>query len=111
MIVYAFLLGAAVLAPQSTPAAAPPQQPAAATAPAPAKNLNFEVFRTQVEPILLKKRPGNVACVTCHGGGASSQLRLQPLAEGAFEWTEEQSRRNMEAIARLVVTNEPMKSR
>ncbi len=91
------------------------QQPAPAQAPAaaaePAKNLSFEVYRTQIEPILLKKRPGNVACVTCHGGGASSQLRLQPLLPGAMEWNEEQSRKNFDAIARFVVTNNPLRSR
>jgi YVTN family beta-propeller protein len=105
MMLYVLLLGAAL-----AQEPAPPAAPAAAT-PETLKNLSFDVFRTQVEPILLKKRPGNVACVTCHGGGASSQLRLQPLLPGATEWNEEQSRKNFEAIARFVVSGQPTRSR
>src|SRR5436305_12021017 len=106
MMLHVLLLGAA-LAQQP---AQPPAAPAAAT-PETLKNLNFEVFKTQVEPILLKKRPGNVACVTCHAGGASSQLRLQALSPGATEWNDEQSRKNFDAIARFVVSGQPTRSR
>ena len=45
--------------------------------------LSFEFFRQHVQPVLLAKRPGNIACATCHAGAASSQFRLQPLDEAA----------------------------
>lgn len=94
---------------QTAPAPAP-TTPAVAPAET-LRALSFELFKTQVEPILLKKRVGNVSCATCHAGGASSQLRLQPMAAGATSWTEEQSRRNFEALARYVVPGNPMRSR
>ena len=78
-----------------------------------ARSLDFEFYRTRVEPIFLKPRQpdegsGN-ACYTCHTKVAS-RLRLQPLAPGASSWTAEQSRQNFETVARLVVPGEPLKS-
>lgn len=75
------------------------QQPAApSTAVAP---LSFEVFKADVQPIFLKKRPGHARCIACHGQG--TVLRLQPLAPGRTTWTDEESRKNFEAIRRVVV--------
>src|SRR5438046_2807644 len=58
----------------------------AAPASAAASPLDFEVYRTRVEPIFLKARqPGEgsgAACVSCHARIAT-RLRLQPLAPGA----------------------------
>src|SRR5689334_11824244 len=99
-----------VLALQAPAAPAPQATPPAATE-APAAPLDFNVFKTQVEPILLRKRTGNVTCVTCHAGGASSNLRLQPLSPGATTWTEEQSRKNFEALSKFVVPGQPLRSR
>jgi len=72
--------------------------------------LDFEFFRTQVQPIFLDKRPGYTRCVVCHseGGGAGF---LQPLSAGATSWNEEQARKNFAAVSRLVVPGQPMKSR
>jgi len=76
-----------------------------------AQALDLHAFRTRVEPIFTKPREGNsFACVGCHTTVAS-RFRLQPLASGATAWTEEQSRRNLESVARLVVPGEPLKSR
>jgi hypothetical protein len=69
---------------------------------APARpTLDYEYFKTKVEPIFLKKRPGHARCVSCHGQG--TPLRLQPLDPGATSWTEEESRKNFDAIRRVVV--------
>jgi len=62
-----------------------------------------------VQPVFLTKRAGYTRCVVCHAGGEAGFL--QPLAPGATEWTEEQSRKNFEAVSRLVVPGQPMKSR
>ena len=79
----------------------------------PATSLDFEVYRTRVEPIFLKPRdafgPGGT-CFVCHTK-VTSRLRLQPLAPGTTAWTDQQSRRNFETVARLVVPGEPLKSR
>jgi hypothetical protein len=77
-------------------------------------SLDFEFYRTRVEPIFLKpRRPdegsGN-ACVSCHSKIAT-RLKLQPLSSGATSWTEAQSRSNFEAVSRLVAPGEPAKSR
>ena len=71
------------------------QQPAAPAKPA----LNYEVFKTEVQPIFLKKRTGHARCIACHGQG--TVLRLQPLAPGRTTWTEDESRKNFQAIQRV----------
>ena len=76
------------------------QQPAAAPS-ASASSLDFEFFKTRVQPIFLAKRPGHARCISCHGSGTS--LRLQPLAAGAKTWTDEESRKNFDAVRRVAM--------
>lgn len=66
-----------------------------------AQTLDFEMYRIQVEPIFLKKRPEHARCVSCHVA-ALSRFRLQMLPEGEATWTLEQSRLNFQAVSRLV---------
>ena len=63
--------------------------------------LDYEYFKNNVQPIFLAKRPGHARCVSCHAGG--TPLRLQPLAAGRTTWTEEESRKNFDAVRRMVV--------
>ena len=65
-----------------------------------APSLDYEYFKTKVEPIFLKKRPGHARCIACHGSG--TPLRLQPLAPGATTWNDEDSRKNFDAMRRVV---------
>lgn len=65
-----------------------------------ASTLDFEYFRTQVQPILLAKREGNTRCSSCHMKG--TPMRLQELAPGATTWNEQQSRQNFQVIAARV---------
>jgi hypothetical protein len=53
------------------------QQPAAKPATAPSSSLDFNVFKTQVEPIFLTKRPGHARCVSCYSTG--TPMRLQAV--------------------------------
>ncbi len=76
----------------------------------PTQSLDFEYYRTRVEPIFLKKRPGHARCVVCHAGSKNA-FRLQPLPAGSTTWTEEQSRRNFEIVSRLVTPGNPSSSR
>jgi hypothetical protein len=71
------------------------------SSPAPSASLDYEFFKTRVQPIFVARRPGHARCVACHASG--TPLRLQPLAPGSTTWSEEDSRRNFEAVRRLVV--------
>jgi YVTN family beta-propeller protein len=85
------------------------QQPAAAPSAAPPSSLDYNVFKTQVEPIFLAKRPGHARCISCHATG--TPLRLQALSPGATAWTEAQSQKNFEAVQKEVLPGVPQKSR
>lgn len=67
--------------------------------------LDYEIFKTRIQPIFLAKRPGHARCVTCHSAG--TPLRLQPLSPGSTTWNEEESRKNFEAIRRVAVPGNP----
>ena len=71
--------------------------------------LNFETYRTKVEPIFLKKRPTHARCIVCHEGNRTA-LRLLALPEGQAAWTPEQSRQNFEAVSKLINTANLMAS-
>ena len=75
-----------------------------------AQSLDFGAYRTRVEPIFLKKRPGHARCVACHVDAATS-FKLQPLATVAKTWTDEQSRKNFEIVLKLVIPGDPKSSR
>jgi hypothetical protein len=75
-----------------------------------AQSLDFEVYKTRVEPIFLKKRPGHARCVACHVDAATA-FKLQPLPPGAKTWTDEQSRKNFEIVLKLVTPADPVSSR
>ena len=77
----------------------------AAAADTPSLDYNF--FKERVQPIFLKYRPGHARCVTCHSHGSPP---LQPLAAGAKDWNDEQSRKNFEMWKLFVVPGNPMKS-
>ena len=80
------------------------QQPAPPQTP-----LDFEFFKTRVQPILISARKGNARCIGCHSRGGGNAY-LEPLTPGSTTYTEEQSRRNFERVLRLVVPGEPLKS-
>ena len=71
--------------------------------------LDYDFYKSRVEPIFLKKKMGHTRCVVCHSE-SNNFLRLEPLSP-AKTWTDEQSRRNFEAVSKLVNPGEPMVSR
>jgi len=81
-----------------------------ATAQSPTQSLDFDYYRTRVEPIFLKKRPSHARCVVCHVA-SNNAFRLQPLPAGSSTWTEEQSKRNFDIVSVLVTPGEPASSR
>jgi hypothetical protein len=66
----------------------------------PAPSLDFEFFKTRVQPIFLAKREGHARCYACHSIG--TPYRLQRLSPGASTWNEEQSRKNFEATVNMI---------
>jgi len=70
---------------------------------------DFDFFKLKVEAIFLKERPGHARCYACHSD-PNRVFHLERLAEGAKEWTEEQSRRNFETVTRLVAPGDPSSS-
>lgn len=85
---------------------APPGAPART-----ASALDFEVFKTRIQPIFLTKRDGLMTCATCHSGKVGTRLQLVPLSDGASAWNEDAARKNFAAASSLVVPGVPMSSR
>jgi hypothetical protein len=88
--------------------------PFAAQAPSsPRPSLDYEFFKTRVEPIFVKKRwPDHARCYVCHevsrhGGGP---LSLERMPAGTSAWTEEQSRANFQTVSKLVTPGNPLQS-
>ena len=75
-----------------------------------AQGVDFEFFKTRVEPIFLKKRGHLVRCYVCHAESRTA-FRLEKLAPGSTFWTEEQSHRNFEVVSQLVAPGDPTSSR
>lgn len=88
--------------------------PFAAQEPAASRpTLDYEFFKTKVEPIFLKKRePDHARCYVCHETSHHSgrDFFLERLAPGASFWTEEQSRANFKTVSKLVIPGNPMAS-
>lgn len=80
------------------------QQPAISRA-----SLDFEFFKTRVQPILTAKREGHARCVSCHSSG--TPMRLAPIAPGSATWTEEDARKNFDIIRLRVTPGNPAKSK
>jgi YVTN family beta-propeller protein len=72
--------------------------------------LNYEEYRTRVEPVFLKKREGGVRCYDCHSK-LTTRFRLHPFLPGDSSWTEQQSRQNFEIVLQLVAPGDPLNSR
>ena len=77
-----------------------------AQAPA-APALNYEYFKKNVQPVFVKKREGHARCVSCHAGVGSPVLVLQSLAKGSTTWTEEETKKNFEAVQKVAIAGNP----
>ena len=63
-------------------------------------SLDFQFFKTRVQPIFLARREGHARCYVCHSTG--TPYRLQRLSAGAATWNDEQSHKNFEATRNMV---------
>jgi hypothetical protein len=72
--------------------------------------LDYEAFKSRIEPIFLQKREGHTRCYVCHAE-SNNNFRLEKLSPGQAMWNDEQSRKNFEMISRLVNPGDPDTSR
>jgi hypothetical protein len=72
--------------------------------------LDFDAFKSKVEPIFLQKRPGHTRCYVCHAE-SNNNFRLEKLAPGETMWNDEESRKNFAMISKLVNPGDPDTSR
>ena len=75
-----------------------------------APKLDYDFFKSRVEPVFLTKRADHARCYVCHAE-SNNAFHLERLSPGAHEWTDEQSRRNFEMISILVNPGDPDTSR
>jgi len=80
------------------------QAQSAAPLPPPVKGatLDYEFFKTRVQPVFLTKREGHARCYVCHSNN-NARFHLVTLSEGATTWNDQQSRQNFELIKRVAV--------
>src|ERR1700716_3766194 len=64
--------------------------------------LDYEFFKTKVQPVFLTKRAGHTRCVVCHTTN-NAPLHLVPLSPGSTSWNEDQSRQNFTLIQRVAI--------
>ena len=69
--------------------------------------LDYEFFKTRVEPIFLKRRGDHARCYVCHSVGSGAPQYLVKLPPGSTFWTDDQSRRIFENVSKLVVPGDP----
>lgn len=109
----AFVLAAGVLLYLFVPFASVATAQNSASSETQAQQLDYEFFKTKVEPVFLKRRSADHArCYVCHqmGHHGGGPLSLQMLLPGMTFWTEEQSRQNFETVSKLVIPGDPDRS-
>jgi hypothetical protein len=74
---------------------------AAPSAAAP-ESLDYEFFKSRVQPVFLSKRPGHTRCVVCHTQN-NAPFHLVKLSPGANAWNEQQSRQNFQLIQKVAI--------
>ena len=72
--------------------------------------LSFELFKSRIEPVFLKQRPGLARCYVCHTE-SNRIFRLETLPPGSASWTDDQSRRNFKNSLEQVIPGDPASSR
>jgi hypothetical protein len=76
-------------------------------APVLGQSLDYDYFKSQVEPIFITQRAGHTRCYVCHSERSNNAFRLEKITPGATFWSEEQSRRNFVMASRLVLPGKP----
>ena len=93
---YAVVATSLFLAAAGTLSQAKGQQAASSAA------LDYEFFKTKVQPVFLNKREGHTRCVVCHTIN-NAPFHLVRLSPGSTTWNEEQSRQNFQLVQKVAV--------
>ena len=96
-----YVIAAAVLAAAATVSFTPVDSQAAAASTA-STALDYEFFKTKVQPVFLTKRTGHTRCVACHTQN-NAPFHLVKLSPGSTSWNDQQSRQNFELIKRVAI--------
>src|ERR1700730_14188224 len=75
-----------------------------------AGGLDFEFFKSRVQPVFLKERPGHARCYGCHML-PNRTFHLEPLPPEGADWTLDQSQRNFQSALQQVGPRDPPSSR
>jgi len=67
---------------------------------------SYLFFKTNIEPIFLRERPGHARCYGCHSL-SNRVFHLETLPAGRTEWTEEESRLNFESAMQQIAPGDP----
>src|SRR5438309_3660927 len=73
-------------------------------------SLEYDYFKTKVQPIFLAKRTGHARCISCHVVPTGAVFQLQKLSPGETSWNEEESRKNFAAVTQVVALPRNAKS-
>lgn len=82
--------------------------PADRYVPGPEVALDFEFFRSCVQPIFATPRDGHIRCSNCHSSGL---IGFAPVAQSGSTWSDEEARRAFQTISRLIIPGNPEQSR
>src|ERR1700730_8218136 len=74
------------------------------------RNSVFQSYKTNVQPIFLKERPGHARCYGCHSE-YNRAFHLERLSPGNPDWTDEQSGKNFENVMQHIAPGDPTASR
>lgn len=96
MVAAACSLAAAAVSLSQAQSAAPLPPPVASA------TLDYDFFKTRVQPVFLTKRDGHARCYVCHVNN-NVAFHLVPLSPSATTWNEQQSRQNFQLIQRVAV--------
>ena len=96
-----YVISAAVLA-GTAAVCASVQTHAAPASSGEAAALDYDFFKTKVQPVFVTKRAGHTRCVACHTQN-NAPFHLVKLSPGANSWNEQQSRQNFQLIQRVAI--------
>jgi hypothetical protein len=97
-----YVITAAVLAAAAAVSFIAANSQAATTTSASAAALDYDYFKTKVQPVFLTKRAGHTRCVVCHTQN-NAPFHLVKLSPGSTAWNEQQSRQNFQLIQRVAI--------
>src|SRR6187551_870493 len=61
--------------------------------------LDYDYYKSRVEPVFLSKREGHARCFVCHID-SNNAFRLQKMSDSkSHTWTEEESRKNFTLVS------------